>query len=256
VFFSDNSIPKKFLSDFNPNKMNIFYLPEIQSGDIILNEEESGHAVKVLRLKENDPVTLVDGKGILIIGEITIAHPKKCKIKALSIKEEFGKKNYRLHLVVAPTKNSDRMEWLIEKATEIGLDEFTPMICRHSERKQIHTNRLVKVDVAAMKQSLKAYLPVIHEMVPFEKFISQNFQAKKFIAHCAPGEKPHLFSLIRQNEDILVLIGPEGDFSPDEIALAKQHGFQEISLGNSRLRTETAAFAAVHTIILKNEIPE
>jgi 16S rRNA (uracil1498-N3)-methyltransferase len=234
--------------------MNIFYLPEFQSGDIILNEEESGHAVKVLRLKENDPVTLVDGKGNLIEGEITTAHPKKCKIRVLSINEEFGKKNYRLHLAVAPTKNSDRMEWLVEKATEIGLDEFTPLICRHSERRQIHINRLVKVAVAAMKQSVKAYLPTIHEIIPFEKFISQNFQAEKFIAHCAPGEKPNLFSLIRQKEDILVLIGPEGDFSPDEIDLAKQHGFQEISLGNSRLRTETAALAAVHTVALCNEI--
>jgi 16S rRNA (uracil1498-N3)-methyltransferase len=234
--------------------MNIFYLPEFQSGDIILNEEESGHAVKVLRLKENDPVTLVDGKGILIEGEITTAHPKKCKIKVLSVNEEFGKKKYRLHLAVAPTKNSDRMEWLVEKATEIGLDEFTPLICRYSERKQIHINRLVKVAVSAMKQSLKAYLPVIHEMTSFEKFISQNFQEKKFIAHCGPGEKSHLFSLTPAKEDILVLIGPEGDFSPDEIALAKQHGFQEISLGNSRLRTETAALSACHTVALCNEI--
>jgi 16S rRNA (uracil1498-N3)-methyltransferase len=234
--------------------MNIFYLPEFQSGDIILNEEESGHAVKVLRLKENDPVTLVDGKGNLLEGEITTAHPKKCRIKVLSVKEEFGKKNYRLHLAVAPAKNSDRMEWLVEKATEIGLNEFTPLICRYSERKQIHVNRLEKVAVAAMKQSLKAYLPIIHEIIPFEKFISLNFQAKKFIAHCAPGEKPHLFSLICQKEDVLVLIGPEGDFSPDEIACAKQHGFQEISLGNSRLRTETAALAACHTVALCNEI--
>jgi 16S rRNA (uracil1498-N3)-methyltransferase len=234
--------------------MNIFYLSEFQSGDIILNEEESGHAVKVLRLKENDPVMLVDGKGTLIEGEITTAHPKKCKIKVLSTQEEFGKKNYRLHLAVAPTKNSDRMEWLVEKATEIGLNEFTPLICRYSERKHIQISRLEKVAVAAMKQSLKAYLPTIHEMIPFEKFISRNFQSKKFIAHCAPGEKPHLFSLTHEKEDILVLIGPEGDFSPEEIALAKQHGFQEISLGNSRLRTETAALAAVHAVALCNEI--
>jgi 16S rRNA (uracil1498-N3)-methyltransferase len=234
--------------------MNIFYLPEFQSGEIILNEEESGHAVKVLRLKEKDPVLLVDGKGSLLEGEITTAHPKKCKIKVLSVKEEFGKKKYRLHLAVAPTKNSDRMEWLVEKATEIGLDEFTPLICRYSERKQIHLNRLVKVAVAAMKQSLKAYLPAIHEMIPFEKFISQDFQAKKFIAHCGRGEKPHLFSLTPDKEDILVLIGPEGDFSPEEINSAKEFGFQEISLGNSRLRTETAAVAACHIVALCNDI--
>jgi 16S rRNA (uracil1498-N3)-methyltransferase len=234
--------------------MNVFYLPDFQSGDIILNEEESGHAVKVLRMKENDPVLLVDGKGKLIEGEIIIAHPKKCRIKVLFIKEEFGKRNFHLHLAVAPTKNSDRMEWLIEKATEIGLDEFTPLLCRYSERKQIQKNRLEKVAVAAMKQSLKAYLPVIREIVPFEMFIAQNFRAKKFIAHCIPGEKPHFFNLIHQQEDILVLIGPEGDFSPDEIALARQQGFQEISLGNSRLRTETAALAACHTVALCNEI--
>jgi 16S rRNA (uracil1498-N3)-methyltransferase len=234
--------------------MNVFYLPEFQSGDIILNEEESGHAVKVLRMKENDPVLLVDGKGNLIEGEISTAHPKKCRIKVLTVRAEFGKKNYRLHLAVAPTKNSDRMEWLMEKAVEIGLDEFTPLLCRYSERKQIHISRLVKVAVAAMKQSMKAYLPLIHEIIPFEKFISRNFREKKFIAHCGHGEKFHLFSLIDRKEDILVLIGPEGDFSPDEIILAKQHGFQEISLGNSRLRTETAALAAVQTVALCNEI--
>ena len=234
--------------------MNVIYLPEIPPGDITLNEEESVHAVKVLRLKEKDPVTLVDGKGHLIEGEIITAHPKKCRIKVLSIREEFGKRNYTLQLAVAPTKNSDRMEWLVEKGTEIGWDEFTPLSCRYSERKQMNIGRLEKVAVAAMKQSLKAYLPVIHEMIPFDTFVSGNFKGKKFIAHCVPGEKPHLFNLIRQNEDILVLIGPEGDFSPDEITLAKQHGFQEISLGSSRLRTETAALAAVHTIALCNEI--
>jgi 16S rRNA (uracil1498-N3)-methyltransferase len=234
--------------------MNVFYLPDFQSGDIILNEEESVHAVKVLRMKENDPVLLVDGKGKLIEGEIITANPKKCRIKVLSITEELGKRNFKLHLAVAPTKSSDRIEWLIEKATEIGLDEFTPLLCRYSERKQIQKSRLEKVAVAAMKQSLKAYLPVIDDMVPFEKFISQNFRAKKFIAHCIPGEKPHLFSLIHQQEDILVLIGPEGDFSPDEIRMAKQYDFQEISLGNSRLRTETAAIAACHTVALCNEI--
>lgn len=234
--------------------MNVFYLPEFQPGEIILNEEESGHAVKVLRMKENDPVFLVDGKGKLIEGEITSAHPKKCKIKVLTVKEEFGKKNYKLHLAVAPTKNSDRMEWLVEKATEIGLDEFTPLICRYSERTRIHMIRLEKVALAAMKQSLKAYLPSIHEMISFEKFITLNFQSKKFIAHCVPGEKPHLFSQIRPREDIMVLIGPEGDFSSEEIRMAKLNGFQEISLGESRLRTETAALAACHTVALCNEI--
>jgi 16S rRNA (uracil1498-N3)-methyltransferase len=234
--------------------MNIFYIPEISSGEIIMNEEESGHAVKVLRMKENDLLLLVDGKGKLIEGEIIAAHPKKCRIRVLTIKEDFEKKTYKLHLAVAPTKNSDRMEWLIEKATEIGLDEFTPLLCRYSERKQIQLNRLEKVAVAAMKQSLKAFLPVIHEMIPFEKFVSDHFRGKKYIAHCYPGEKLNLFSLLYPHEEILVLIGPEGDFSPEEIEMAKKNGFQEISLGNSRLRTETAALAAVHTVMLCNEV--
>ncbi len=232
--------------------MNIFYLPEIDPAGATLSEEESGHAIRVLRLKEHDPVTLVNGKGILFEAEISVAHPKKCQLRIIRFWEEYEKRSYTIHLAVAPTKNQDRMEWLVEKATEIGLDEFTPLLCRFSERKQIQHNRLEKIAVAAMKQSLKAYLPGIREMIAFEQFISHPFPGQKFIAHCYPGDKPFLKDLVDRDENVLVLIGPEGDFSPEEVTLAIAAGFHEVSLGRSRLRTETAALAACHTVALCN----
>jgi 16S rRNA (uracil1498-N3)-methyltransferase len=234
--------------------MNIFYQPGITSGDVILNEEESRHAVRVLRLTKGDPLILVDGKGIWAEAEIIDPNPGKCRVTILNIREESGKKAYTLHLAVAPTKNHDRMEWLIEKATEIGLDFFTPLNCSFSERRHIQKNRLEKIAIAAMKQSLKAYLPVIHETEDFITFIGIPYHGKKFIAHCSPGEKPHLKNLIPENENILILIGPEGDFSPAEISYACQNGFQEVTLGRSRLRTETAALAACHIVALCNEL--
>jgi 16S rRNA (uracil1498-N3)-methyltransferase len=232
--------------------MNVFYLDNFNISDCLLNEEESGHAIRVLRLKENDAIIAVDGKGNRYEAQISVADAKRCRIRITGISQEFEKRNYRLHLAVAPTKNSDRMEWLIEKATEIGLDEFTPLCCRYSERKNIQRNRLERVAIAAMKQSLKAFLPEINEIIDFEKFIPGFFNGKKFIAHCYPGEKPYLHQLVSSRDNGLVLIGPEGDFSTDEIELARKHGFQEVSLGTSRLRTETAALVACHTLALCN----
>lgn len=231
----------------------LFYLSELSAKEVTLGEEESGHVIRVLRLREDDPIWLVDGKGTLAEAAILTPHPKKCVVRITSVTSHFEKRNYRFHLAVAPTKNSDRMEWLVEKATETGLDEFTPLLCRHSERRQFQTARLQKVAVSAMKQSLKAYLPVIGDLVAFEKFVSQPLPGEKFIAHCRSGEKPHLFNCITPGEEVVVLIGPEGDFSPEEISLALQNGFQEISLGSSRLRTETAALSACFIAAVKNE---
>lgn len=232
--------------------MNIFYLPEIKGEIVLLDEVESGHAIRVLRMKEGDVVTVTDGSGGWYKGLIEEAHPKKCLIRIISRQMDFEKRDYRLVLAMAPTKNSDRTEWLLEKAVEIGIDGFIPVLCRFSERKNINQMRLYKVALAAMKQSLKAYLPEISEMVSFAEVVRSPFSGKKFIAHCYPGEKPHLRELISEGDDVLVLIGPEGDFSEDEVTLALQNGFREISLGKSRLRTETAALAACHTVALAN----
>ena len=232
--------------------MDIFYLDKIGSGEAMPSQDESLHAVKVLRLKEGDPVLLVDGKGSLHEGRIKEAHPKHCLVSLLSVMRDFEKRSYSLHIGMAPTKNNERTDWFLEKATEIGIDEFSPLICRYSERRQINLSRLQKVAISAMKQSLKAFLPVIHPEVPFERFIRIPYDGKKFIAHCYPGEKPHLKDVISANQNITILIGPEGDFSPEEVSLARQQGFQEISLGKSRLRTETAALVACHTAALVN----
>jgi len=238
----------------NFRNMPVFYLPGFFSEEVILSEEESGHVVRVLRLKEGSLVWLVNGKGSLAEASVRTAHPRKCQLKIERIIPDFEKRNFSLHLAVAPTKNSDRMEWLVEKATEIGMEEFTPLLCRHSERKHLQTGRLEKVAISAMKQSVKAYLPQIHQLTAFEEFVTVPFRGRKLIAHCHPGEKPHLFTATAPGEDVLVLIGPEGDFSPEEVRLALENGFQEITLGTSRLRTETAAMAACMAVAVKNEV--
>jgi len=238
--------------------MHIFYTPDTGSDRVVLPAEESGHAVRVLRLKEHDPVVVVDGKGRWCEAELVHVHASGCEVKINGIKEEYGQRNYRFCLAVAPTKQVDRMEWLIEKATEIGIDEFYPMLCRHSERRNLNTERMEMIAVAAMKQSMQAYLPLVHPVTGFQEMLDLPFPGSKFIAHCFKGEKPYLKELLKGEKEILVLIGPEGDFSREEVEMAKQSGFREVSLGNFRLRTETAALAACHTVALNhlNQEPE
>jgi 16S rRNA (uracil1498-N3)-methyltransferase len=233
--------------------MNVFYTVEIEGGIAFLDEVESGHAIRVLRMNKGDEVNVADGKGGWFTGIIESAHPKKCSIRIITSQYNFEKRNYSLTMAVAPTKNSERMEWFLEKATEIGIDHFVPIKCSFGERKNINLARLEKIALSAMKQSLKAWLSKISDMVTFEEFIVQPFEGKKLIAHCYPGQKPHLKNVIDPGENVLVLIGPEGDFSIEEVKLAVENGFQEISLGQSRLRTETAALVACHTVALVNE---
>jgi 16S rRNA (uracil1498-N3)-methyltransferase len=221
--------------------------------EVTLGPEESLHAVKVLRLREGDRVVVVDGRGGWYEGEIAGVHPKHCRVVLDRLVRNHGRRPYGLHVAMAPTKNGERTDWFLEKATEIGLDAFTPLICRHSERRQTNPGRLEKVAVAAMKQSLKARLPEIAGDTPFEKLLEEPFEGGKFIAHCYPGEKPHLKELVTRGDKVLVLIGPEGDFSHEEVEMALAAGFREVSLGRSRLRTETAALVACHTVALVNE---
>jgi 16S rRNA (uracil1498-N3)-methyltransferase len=233
--------------------MHIFYVPDIPSDRVILNGEESGHAVRALRLKENDPVTLVDGKGKFCQGVILVPDPKNCVVSLQTIFHEYEKRNYFLHMAVAPTKNSERSDWLMEKTTEIGIDEFTSLSCKFSERRSINRERLERVAIAAMKQSQKAWLPCINGIITFNEFIQKPFDGDKFVAHCYPGEKPHLRDLLKPHTNSLIMIGPEGDFSREEVIAARQNGFKEVTLGTSRLRTETAAIVACHIASLANQ---
>lgn len=232
--------------------MQIFYTP-----DIVVNpelpEEEAGHCIRVLRLVEGDEILLTDGKGFFYKAAISRAHAKHCEVTILDSWQQAALWNFRLHIAVAPTKNMDRLEWFAEKATEIGLDAITCLNCRFSERKDVKPARLEKILVSAMKQSQKATLPQLSGMTDFRDFVGQPFDGRKFIAHCEEGIKPLLKGCYHPGENALILIGPEGDFSPEEIKLALEQGFEPISLGDSRLRTETAALVACHTIHVLNQ---
>lgn len=232
--------------------MHVFYTPDIQTS-AELPEEEAQHCTRVLRLTTGDEITLTDGKGNFYQAEISVATNKRCLV---TIKETIYQAPLwpcHLHIAMAPTKNMDRNEWFAEKATEIGFDELSFLNCRFSERKVIKAERIEKILVSAIKQSLKARLPKLNEMTDFDSFISQDFKGQKFIAHCYEGEKPLLKDIIQKGEDTLVLIGPEGDFSEEEVNKAIKQGFIPISLGKSRLRTETAALVACHTMNLANQ---
>lgn len=231
--------------------MHLFYSPDIKSNQYTLPEEESKHCIKVLRLKKGDIIHLSDGIGNLFETVIAEDHPKRCLLEVINVLNEYGKKDFKVHMAVAPTKNINRFEWFLEKATEIGVDEITPLICEHSERKIIKPERLKKVITAAMKQSLKAYHPVLNETIIFKKLIKQYKNG--YIAYCSDEFRDHLKSVYQKGEDALILIGPEGDFSTQEVEMAIEAGFKPVSLGSSRLRTETAAIAACHIINLRNE---
>ena len=232
--------------------MHVFYTPDIQTR-AELPEEEAQHCIRVLRLNIGDQITLTDGKGYFYRAEISAATNKRCMVNILETTYQEPLWNGHLHIAMAPTKNMDRTEWFAEKATEIGFDELTFLNCRFSERKVIKIERISKILVSAIKQSLKARLPQLNEMTDFNKFITQPFKGQKFIAHCYEGEKPLLKDVFHKGEDALVLIGPEGDFSEEEVQKAIENGFIPISLGKSRLRTETAALVACHILNLQNQ---
>jgi 16S rRNA (uracil1498-N3)-methyltransferase len=206
----------------------------------------------VLRLKNGDLIHLTDGKGNLYEARIADSQGKKVSAEVISLQESYGKRNYHLHLAVAPTKNIERFEWFIEKATEIGVDEITPLICKHSERRQVRTDRLVKIATSAVKQSLKAYHPVIHETCDFNRFITVSRPGQLFIAHQQDHDIKFLKESYKSGNDVTIMIGPEGDFNEAELELAAKADYSCVSLGSSRLRTETAAMAACHTVFLLN----
>jgi 16S rRNA (uracil1498-N3)-methyltransferase len=229
--------------------MHIFYTPDITQNTYTLNEEESKHCVRVLRLAVGSIVNLVDGRGGFYTAEITSDNPKKVSLSILKVETEFHKRNHYLHIAVAPTKNIDRMEWFLEKATELGIDEITPIITDRSERRVVKEDRLNKVITSAVKQSIKAYHPKLNDAVSFDTFLKEAFEGEKLIAHCIDnGEKQYISSLVTPHQKYLILIGPEGDFTPDEVNLALNKGFKALTLGDNRLRTETAALSVCFEI--------
>ncbi|MCK5815348.1 MAG: 16S rRNA (uracil(1498)-N(3))-methyltransferase [Flavobacteriaceae bacterium] len=235
--------------------MQLFYSPHINlsTNQFTFDKIESRHIVKVLRKTEGDILHITNGKGILFQVQIEIASDKKCLVNIISKKEKTKPWSYYLHVAIAPTKNNDRLEWFLEKATELGIDEITPIICDHSERKIIKKERLEKVVVSSMKQSLKHHLPKLNDAIPFSKFIQNEHEGDLFIAHCEEFKKESLKSQLYVNQKLTILIGPEGDFSTKEIALALNQKYKAVSLGESRLRTETAALVSVHSLVFFNE---
>jgi 16S rRNA (uracil1498-N3)-methyltransferase len=235
--------------------MNLFYAPDIAQ-TLTLPEEESQHCAKVLRMKAGERIHIIDGVGGLYEAEILESHPKRTQVTILSEQHEYGRRPFRLHLAVAPTKNIDRFEWFVEKATEIGFDELTPLCCRYSERKIIKPERIEKILVSAAKQSLKAYVPRLNPMTTFKDFINNSSSltphSSLFIAHCYDQPKQHLLHVCPPASDVVVMVGPEGDFSEEEVELALRNSFQAITLGESRLRTETAGVVACHLVTIAN----
>ena len=266
--------------------MYLFYTPDIATSHT-LSEEESQHCVRVLRYDRGDEILLTDGRGTTYTARITNPHPKHCEFEIISAQKQEPHHHFHLHIAIAPTKNIERLEWMVEKCTEIGVDEITPLLCRFSERKTLRLDRLEKIVLSAAKQSLTPYLPVVNGLTPFDEFITNNSQLPpsgvlsecanaplnstlstlnlKYIAHCYEKDKRELKDEIlantkhqtpdtkHQTPNITILIGPEGDFSEAEIDLALENGYIPVSLGSSRLRTETAGVVACHTAILLNE---
>ncbi|MFI3281755.1 MAG: 16S rRNA (uracil(1498)-N(3))-methyltransferase [Rikenellaceae bacterium] len=238
--------------------MQLFYAPNINPPHYTLSEEESKHAVRVLRLSQGDALNITDGAGRLFSCRVVEANPKRCSVEVVSTIEEFEPLPYSLTMCVAPTKNIERFEWFLEKATEIGVSEVVTLVTKHSERKTIKWEREQKVITSAMKQSLKAYHPKLHDVTAFKNAIERPFEGERFIAHCnaplsAEG-KQFLGDIAPSTGLIEVMIGPEGDFSSEEVKAALAKGYREISLGNQRLRTETAAVVAVSIIATKSQM--
>lgn len=232
--------------------MQLYYAPDI-ADDNRLPETESQHCIKVMRLGTGDEIFATDGKGFLYKCRITATSGKRCTVDIIEKSHGERDRDYMLEIAIAPTKNIDRTEWFVEKSTEVGIDKIDFIKCRYSERKEIKCDRIEKIAVAAMKQSLKLHKPALSGMVDLRDIIKAPFDGQKFIAHCHGGEKKPLKDACRPGMNTLVLIGPEGDFSIEEVEAAKNAGFIEVTLGNSRLRTETAAVVACVTVQVVNE---
>jgi 16S rRNA (uracil1498-N3)-methyltransferase len=236
------------------NQMQIFYAPGISGNLHFLDENESKHCIRVLRMGKGTTIKLIDGKGKLFDGVITDPDPRKCRIEISSVIADFEARPWYLHIAISPLKNPERFEWFVEKSVEIGIDEITPLLCKNSEKTKIKTERINSIVISAMKQSLKAKLTIINPVTPFKDFIKTNKRGKRLIAHCERGaEKKSIGNCLLKGDDAVILIGPEGDFTHDEIQEATESGFTEVHLGTSRLRTETAGIVACHSVYFLNQ---
>jgi 16S rRNA (uracil1498-N3)-methyltransferase len=234
--------------------MQIFYAPDITGDSYTLDEKESRHSVRVLRMKKGAIVRLIDGKGNLYVGEIADPDPGKCAIKINSVINNYEERIYRLHIAISPLKNPDRFEWFIEKSVEIGIDEITPLICMHSEKTGIKAERIKNLIISAMKQSLKAKITLLNNPCVFNDFINTDHFGNLIIAHCNEKlARSKISEVYSRGNDAVILIGPEGDFSEEEINFATNRGYKSVHLGNSRLRTETAGIAACHSVYFINQ---
>jgi 16S rRNA (uracil1498-N3)-methyltransferase len=231
--------------------VNLFYQPGIPDGIYHLDPEESRHCIRVLRKKTGESIHITDGKGVMYEALITNADPQECHF-AIRQTTQPPQPPYSIHIAIAPTKNADRIEWFVEKAVELGISEITPLVCRNSERSGLKVQRLHKVALSAMKQSLKATLPVIHPLTDFADVVTRPSSDSRFIAYVDSQNPDHLLRVADPAKNYLVLIGPEGDFTHEELVQAQSEGFRTVSLGSSRLRTETAGLAACHILNLIN----
>ncbi|MFW5820964.1 MAG: 16S rRNA (uracil(1498)-N(3))-methyltransferase [Bacteroidota bacterium] len=229
--------------------MNLFYTSNIKNNKAFLDESESRHCSKVLRMKNGDDIFFIDGAGGFYRGKLLNSAASECEIEIQEKQENYEKRPYYLHIAISPTKNSDRFEWFLEKAAEIGVDKISPIICEHSERKKIREDRYKRIILSAVKQSVKAWIPKLEPLKSFDEFLkSVPPETDKFIAHCIKSEKWELLKEAGKSDSFLLLIGPEGDFSCQELEKALKHDFKPVSLGKSRLRTETAGVAAAQII--------
>ena len=234
--------------------MQIFYAPDIYGNTYILDENESKHCIRVLRMTKGTEVRLIDGKGTLFEGKISVPDTKRCRIDITGMIKDFEKRDYRLHMAVSPLKNQDRFEWFVEKSVEIGVDEITPLICRNSEKPGIKIERVNNLIISAMKQSVKATKTILNDTCSFKDFLDRDLTGSLMIAHCNNSfRREKISEVYTKKENALILIGPEGDFSEDEIKTASGKNFRSVHLGQSRLRTETAGIAACHSVYFINQ---
>jgi 16S rRNA (uracil1498-N3)-methyltransferase len=249
-----NNVNAKFYKFEQSNSiMQLFYTTDISGTAAVFSREESGHCLRVLRMRKGDSLVFTDGKGTFFEGVIAGDDPSAMKVTITGAKEETGKRHYKLHMAISPLKNEDRLEWFIEKAVEIGIDEITPLICTRTEKKRIRKERLENIILSAMKQSVKASLPVLNEPVIFSEMVKREFGCRKLIATCdSEFERKAVSDAFAPAEDLLILAGPEGDFTREEVIAAMERGFVPVHFGPSRLRTETAGVAACCSVYLAN----
>ncbi len=234
--------------------MQVFYAPDVSGDTHILDEKESRHIIRVLRMKKGASVRLIDGKGNLYEGIITVADQKKCIVNIVSVTEDFEKRKYSLHIAISPLKNPERFEWFVEKSVEIGIDEITPLICRNTEKPGIKADRIRNIIISAMKQSLKTQVTILNVPCFFGDFLKRNTRGTAMLAHCNDNiKRKGIAEIYTRGEPAVIMIGPEGDFSEEETDMAVKKGIIPVHLGNSRLRTETAGVAACHSIYFINQ---